>query len=293
MKKSIALLLTVASILSLSSCFLIKRKTYTYRGEFKELYTTAIYSIPDAKGYMYHGEGAYSSDIYVWERDDYGRTLFAYCEDYSDRIFGLVICQSYDDSSVYFYPDENYALVLIESDRLYEGATDDHLKNRTQDFYLQNKDSLKEKNDWNKPLDKSKCVSYSITDRKAFDEDTFSFNDKQCNEILNEYTKTLNFVNPTSVPHRNNSILQVDKEGRILHEINGVHGNYDKLDHKKGEPNTYYHITLWVITDKYGNYDKEKGVFVVYSKASNEFPWDFVYTADAIAKFKNDNGWKN
>ena len=91
MKKVLSLVLCSIILftcsLGLSGCVF----TYPYLGEYKELYTVAVYSIPDAEGYMHHGEGAFNSDIYIWEKDDYGRTLFAYCEDFSNQIFGLVI----------------------------------------------------------------------------------------------------------------------------------------------------------------------------------------------------------
>ncbi len=135
------------SCLSLSGCIFNKENPYPYRGEYKELYTTAIYSVPNAEGYMHHGEGAYSSDICIWEQDPYGRTLFSYCEDYSNQIFGLVIAQTYDKANVYFYPDVNYALTFISSDCLYEGVEDDHLKKTTEAFYLKNREKLKEEND--------------------------------------------------------------------------------------------------------------------------------------------------
>ena len=272
----------------LSGC----KNPYPYRGEYEELYTVAIYSIPDAEGYMYHGEGAYSSDIYVWEQDDYGRTLFSYCEDYGNQVFGLVVSQAYDENNVYFYPDINYTLTLIDSEYLYEGAKDDHLKNKTEDFYLENKDKLKETNDWNKPLDKTKCVSYPITDHKVLGKRTYSLSSTQCNEILNEYTKTLNLSNPEKYPHRYNSILQVDAEGKILHEIYGVHRRYDNPDWKKTDEYTSYSITLWVITDKDGNYNKENGVMVMYSKA-NDSDKSYIYNPKDILEFKNKNNWTN
>ncbi|MBQ7326680.1 MAG: hypothetical protein IJW93_04295 [Clostridia bacterium] len=297
MKKIISLLLCCVILVA---CTVVMFGCYfnpIYRGQHKELYTVAVYSIPNAVGYMFHGEGAYSSDIHIWEQDDYGRTLFSYCEDYSNRIFALVISQGYDDANVYFYPDANYILTILDSEYLYEGAGEDHLKNRTEDFYLKNKEKLKELNDWNKPLDKTKCVSYQITDHKVIEENTYELNEDQCNEILNDYTETLNFVNPDESPHRTNSILQVDAEGKILHEIHGDHCNYEKLEYKWWLPNaseefTYYDIILWVITDKDGNYDKENGVMVMFSKA-NDTNIDFVYNAEDILNFKNKNGWIN
>lgn len=264
----------------------------TYRGEYKELYTAAVYSIPDAVGYMFHGEGAFSSDIYVWEQDDYGRTLFSYCEDYGNQIFGLVVSQNYDKTNVYFYPDVNYALTLIDSEYMYKVGKDDHLKNRTENFYLETKEKLKEANDWNKPLDKSKCVSYPITNYKNLDENIYSLTKIECNKILNAYTKTLDLPNPESGPHRYNSVLQVDAEGKILHEIYGVHRNYDNPNRSKNDEFTSYSITLWVITDKDGNYDKENGILVMYSKANESYE-SFIYNAEDILEFKNKNNWTN
>lgn len=291
MKRALVVLLCFPILLGLSNCIFGKENPYPYRGEYKELYTTAIYSIPDTEGYMDHGEGAYSSDIYIWEQDHYGRTLFSYCEDYSNQIFGLVICQTYDEANVYFYPDVNYALTRIESKYAYEGVKNDHLKERTEAFYLENREKLKEENDWNEPLDQTKCVSYPVTDHKTFGEKTDSLSSVQCNEILNEYTKTLNLPNPEKTPHRNNRVLQVDAEGKVLHQIVGVHQHYDNPHWNKGEKYTFYDITLWVITDQDGNYDKESGVMVMYSKANESR--SFIYNAKDVLEFKKQNNWAN
>lgn len=294
MKKVVSLLLCGIVLFTcsfgLSGCIFSMENPYPYRGEYKELYTTAIYSIPDAVGYMHHGEGAYSSDIYVWEQDEYGRTLFSYCEDYGNQIFGLVIAQAYDESNVYFYPDINYALTFIDSEYLYEGAKDGHLKNKTEVFYLENQEKLKEINDWNQPIDKSKCVSYPITDHKILGKNADPLSSVQCNEILNEYSQTLNLANPDTTPHRYHNILQVDSEGKILHEIYGVHQHYDNPDWKRTDEYTFYSITLWVITDEDGNYDKENGVMVMYSKA-NESDESYIYHAEDVLEFKKQNNW--
>lgn len=296
MKKALSLLFCCAFLFTcsfgLSGCIFHIENPYPYMGEYKELYTVAVYSIPDAEGYMHHGEGAFDSDIYVWEQDDYGRTLFSYCEDYGNRIFGLVISQAYDETNVFFYPDINYALTIIDSEYVYESDTDDYLKNRTKDFYLENKDKLKEANDWNKPLDKSQCVSYPITDYKNLGKDIYSLSAVECNRILNEYSKTLNLPNPSKTPHRYNSVLQTDTEGKVLHQIYGVHQYYDNPNWSNTDKFTWYSITLWVITDKYGNYDKENGVFVIYSKA-NDSDKRSIYNPEDILEFKNKNNWTN
>ena len=64
MKKVLSLVLCSIILftcsLGLSGCVFNRENPFPYRGEYKELYTTAIYSIPDAEGYMYHGEGAFA-----------------------------------------------------------------------------------------------------------------------------------------------------------------------------------------------------------------------------------------
>lgn len=291
MKRILSVFLIISCIFGLFGCIFNRENPFPYRGEQKELYTVAIYSIPDAVGYMHHGEGAYSSDIYVWEQDEYGRTLFSYCEDYGNKIFTLLIAQPHDGENVYFYPNENYVRTVMDSEYLYEGASEDHLKNRTADLYSEYKNELKEKNDWNKPVDRSKCVSYKITDHKTYGKDVFSLSKGTCQEILDEYTATLNLLNPEEGSYRYNSVLQVSADGMVLHEIHGVHRNYDKAEYKKGDTFTWYDITLWVITDKYGNYDRQNGVLVMFSK-ENQTDERFSYTADEIAEFKVKNGWR-
>lgn len=292
MKKIISFIIIALSLLGLSACIFNRNNPYPYLGQHIELYTAAIYSIPDAEGYMFHGEGAYNSDIYIWEQDDYGRTIFSYCEDYGNQVFGLVLCQTYDDKNVYFYPDVNYVLTLIDSEDCYEVTDGDYLKNKTESLYLNNKDKLKAENDWNEPMNKSKCVSYQITDHKVLGDNLYKLSSVECSKILNDYSKTLNLANPDAYPHRNNSILQVDANGKILHQISGVHQYHDNPDWKKTDEYTFYKITLWVITDKEGNYDKENGVMVMYSKENDSDP-TFVYDAGEVLEFKNKNGWKN
>jgi hypothetical protein len=101
----------------------------------------------------------------------------------------------------------------------------------------------------------------------------------------------LNLANPDRSPHRYNRVLQVDAEGKVLHQISGDHQHHDNPNWKKSDPYTYYSITLWVITDQDGNYDEENGILVMYSKA-NEIDTTFVYDAEEILEFKNRNGWK-
>lgn len=265
---------------------------FSYKGDYKDLYTVAVYSIPDSVGYINLGEIAGAPEIYIWEQDDYGRTLFVYGEDYNYRIYGLVISQSSDEENVYFYPDKNYVLTIIDTQQDSKRYENDYLKNKTEAFYNEYKEELKAQNDWNQPLNKSKCVSYPISQNKDSVKKARSLKSTECDDILNEYSKTLNLPNPDRSPHRFDSILQVDSEGKILHEIYGAHQHYDNPYWKKTDEYTYYSIYIWVITDKDGNYDIENGVMVMYSKA-NEDDESFIYDAEDILKFKAQNNWKN
>lgn len=282
MKKAILVLSIVIIMLGLPGC------THLYRGQQKELYTAAIYSIPNARGYMV-SEVPFDPDIYVWEQDDYGRTLFSYCEDFSNRVFALVLCQAYDKSNVYFYPDVNYVLLLGKEDGYYKNDKD-YLKTRTKAFYLENRDKIKEDNDWNKPIDKNKCVSYSITNHKGFGEKVTSLRQAQCNEILKEYLEKLKYANPSEGSCNYKEILQVDAEGKVLYHIRGVYKYFDNPDWKMDDKYTSYEINLWVITDKDGNYDKEKGILVI--PKANVTNSTYVYDANAVLEFKNKNNWK-
>lgn len=280
MKKRIGLIVIIAVIISVSIYFhIIKENPFPYKGEYKELYTAAVYSIPDSEGYMFHGEAAYDSDIYIWEQDEYGRTLFSYCEDYQNEVFALIICQSYDEKNVLFYPDANYVLTKVYSRYAYDITDEDHLMRMTEELYLNHKDDLKAVNDWNKPIDKTKCVSYPITDHKSFPKNTYSLSVKKCNEILKVCSDTLYLSKPESAPHRYNNILQTDKNGLVLHEIYGVHAD------------SKYYIKLFVITDKNGNYNKEHGIHIVVSSHDSDRISD-IYNVDDITEFKKKNGWE-
>ena len=101
-------------------------------------------------------------------------------------------------------------------------------------------------------------------------------------------------MNPDDTPYRHSRVLQVDSEGRVLHEIEGSHTHYDRLEWNKWDPYakdlTYYDMILWVITDQDGNYDAEKGILVMYSQA-NESDNRYVYDAEAVLEFKKQNNW--
>ena len=125
--KHIIILLIFLFTISFSSCFLHNSNEY--------LLICGAYAVP---GMFYPDLKGSEASCKVIETDDYGRTLFLYSapsviSDKNETV--AVICQKNTKESVYFYPDYCF----------------DITKNSVDDF-----SKLKEKNDWNKPLNESK-----------------------------------------------------------------------------------------------------------------------------------------
>lgn len=185
---------------------------------------------------------------------------------------------------MWFYPDINYTLTCIESEYAYNVSEENYLKDKTEDFYQSSKEKLKSDNDWGKPVDKTKCVSHKIVDQKVFDTEMYELSEKECGEILNDYTNTLNIANPEITPFRIKEALQVDEEGRCLYEIYGLHRNYDNKD------NTLF-ITLWVIVNADGDFDKENGILVIRTDENEINEPSTLYSPQEIREFKIANNW--
>ena len=101
------------------------------------LIMTGSYAVPGMVVYTLKGLGA---DCNILEKDQYGRVLFEYEHKNiitQKREKAIVIVQKYTNNEVYFYEDICY---LIEA---------------YQQFDI---DTLKEQNDWDKPLDDSKMT---------------------------------------------------------------------------------------------------------------------------------------
>jgi len=142
--------LALMTLLLCSGCY--GKKDYT--GDYPELYTVAIHSIPGNQGYDEHPEFFFSSTVEVLDEDDYGRVLFVYCE---HEIYAVLVCQKADGDYVYFYPDYNY---IAASKQKYPAMPEDY-------FAGDEIEALKEINDWNMEPDESKYISARITTTKS------------------------------------------------------------------------------------------------------------------------------
>jgi hypothetical protein len=121
--------------------------TPEYTGDYPELFSIALNSIPGTEGYLL-GEVRHQPVLTVLEEDDYGRVLFFYSETWAISPHSLVICQKSDSEFTYFYSDYNFI-----------SSQDDTFSDEEIEY-------LKKKNDWGMELNESKCLKVNIVREK-------------------------------------------------------------------------------------------------------------------------------
>ena len=136
-----------------------------YQGEFPELYTVAVYSLPEIRGYSGTSPEPtyYDPSIKIVEEDEYGRILFAYNEIYMDEKIYLLIMQKTDDKFAYYYQDINYLIgngKMFEYENDFDAAIDNGFSNSEME-------ELKELNDWGREFDETKFIKVEITRKKS------------------------------------------------------------------------------------------------------------------------------
>ena len=127
-----------------------------YRGDYPELFTVAINSLLDSRGYQVYSLPL-PARIRVIETDDFGRVLFFYSEIHpmmgsiTISAFSLLISQHSNGEYVYFYPHHNF----ISVGHMYHFPQSGFVPNISQlaeDFTMEAIAELKEKNSWNREL---------------------------------------------------------------------------------------------------------------------------------------------
>lgn len=155
--------------------YLMTRPT-EYVGNYPELYSVAINSAPEVKGYIGCPHRDDSPVVGLIEEDAYGRKLFCYTEDGADDTFArhgfyLMICQSSAQKEAFYYDGVNYINAplatgnkVIQRAGLFKRYPSD-VSNKLNDFTEEEINALKEANDWNAPLTLDKCVKVKIVTR--------------------------------------------------------------------------------------------------------------------------------
>ena len=137
-----------------------------HRGNYPDLYTVAINSILDSRGYQMYSLPL-PARIHVVETDDFGRMLFLYWESNPHwefniiSAFSLIISQHSYGGYVYFYPHHNFISVR----HMLNLPSSDFVPNISQleeDFTANAIEELKERNSWNQELNLDYAVRVPI-----------------------------------------------------------------------------------------------------------------------------------
>ena len=176
-KKALPIILSLILTALLIGC----QEYEGYTGDYPELFSVAVYSIPGMYGSIAH-EVVEEPVVCYLEEDEYGRVLFCYSEEYGQYSDGrnqgktdhggvnLVICQGHDDEYAYYYIDCNYiSAPLCEGNKIhiYGGVKPAKIDNPYNDFSDEQIMKLKEDNDWGKELDLDKCSKVKIVRKKV------------------------------------------------------------------------------------------------------------------------------
>ncbi len=143
MKKMCLILCTLLSVL-LVSC---TNEPSEYTGEYPELYSVAINSIPDTFGFFVT-EIIENPRIELIESDNYNRRLFLYFEGNNISTYSLLVVQFSTENEVCFLSGQNY------------------ISSPSEDFDETSISQLKIDNDWNTELSEDKCDCVPITTSK-------------------------------------------------------------------------------------------------------------------------------
>lgn len=157
--------------------FVVSLATYKYNGysgKHPELFTVAIDSIPDAKGFL-SGEIMHEPVLSLVEEDNYGRKMFCYMDsDYNDGKIDapiyMLICQTKIDGEAYYYSDYVWTVSYVTDypKRVHLAGTGytSRIDNPLSDFSDEQIEKLKQDNDWGKELNLDKCVKAEIVRKK-------------------------------------------------------------------------------------------------------------------------------
>ncbi|MBE6635459.1 MAG: hypothetical protein E7617_04590 [Ruminococcaceae bacterium] len=265
LSRKITLLLLIVSLFLL--CLSMMGCVYRgYMGEHPELCSIAWSNIPTLRGYISNGEALYDADVSVLDTDVFGRVLFGYSEsNYNDREYYVLIMQYTESEKAYYYPDDCFAAIRLESHGSKPDINHDRITN------------LKKRNDWGIPIDESKCEATDIVRKKP--DGKLSPNDILFEGIVSEYIENSEiYIHPKngSLVHRF-SFVSADAYGR---EIYTVYTNYTEYTDKT---ETMYSCIFLVVLNPDESYDPE-GVILM------EDPTD---PAEDMRAVRALNGWNS
>lgn len=186
-----------------------------YDGEHKDLYTVAVNNVFAVHGYLSNGEVSYNPEIYIIEKDDYGRTLFFYSEYYDDSSdpqadYGMafVIMQKSENGYAYYYQDKCYV-------PYFDTTSDwDTISDKIDNAILER---LKELNDWGREFNGEKCLKVKINSKKPKGE--LRPRDYEFDEIIYPYEVKNGYDGEDDSFCKFSIYCEADSYGRELHYV--------------------------------------------------------------------------
>lgn len=268
MKKLFIRINLVALIFALViSTFLIAGCTYSgYKGDYPELCSVAWKNIPTIYGFASNGEAVSDAVVEVLETDSFGRILFSYSEDtngYGGFGCYILIMQKSDGKKAYYYADDCYTHIVFENE------------NVLIDLDLSEINELKELNDWNKPLDESKCESTDVVRKKA--EGKINVSNSYFEKIVREYHENSGrYIHPKNVSFVLFFEFGIaDDYGREMYVVNTRFEEFTD----KTETNYEYVFLIVVNSDK------------SYNASSVVILKDLANPKDEVKSIKIQNNW--
>ena len=280
-KHILAILICTIIVLTVcTSCILLE---YKYRGEKTDLYTVAVNNIFGIFGYTSNGEIVYDPEISVIETDKYGRTLFFYnenCGQGDDYGMAFVIMQKSDDGYAYYYQDDCYAPFFDNSDYFWDSYDDGKGYVQATELSTEIIDDLKEKNDWDKEIDLTKCTKTKISGEKP--EGKLPRGDWFFEESIYSYAKANGYLGTDDNAVKFYEFCNADSSGKELYYVYCMTSDEDV----NGET-VYGEYTYAVIVEK--NYDLNKPMISEYGVVEIKDPSDYY---ELVMELKSQNNWQ-
>ncbi|MBQ3016177.1 MAG: hypothetical protein IJD79_05295 [Clostridia bacterium] len=282
-----SIILVLALAFGMTSCFLFDKDA-----KRDDLISLTCATVIDSVGRWAFGFRGKDPHILVLEEDSYGRTLYAYMEGYTAPTC-ISVMQANDGEYAYFYPGVSYALLE---------ANDDYIKKISKASFLEKINSLctptvladiKEKNDWNTPVDLARCERALIKENEMsygnysrIGDIDIGYEDFQ--PIMAEIAEREGFMlygddNPAptmfeeaSVHYSRFKYLHSDRYGREIYFIEGSYYHYD--EHRTIE----YKLEYVFVFNPDGTYDLD----VCYREIA-----DMMNYSSDVEALKAANGW--
>ena len=165
MRRKSKLICVILAVVIAASCFTgCDPSPAYYYGPYVDLSTVAVSNI-------FGISNLWAGEILLMEKDDFGRQMFAYWgisnAVSSPGIIAICVSQKSAGKYVYYYPDDCFLLYARDRTGYVEGGDPARISQSWALMSAEDLNALKEKNDWGKPLDLSRCDKKTVSRTKS------------------------------------------------------------------------------------------------------------------------------